>query len=110
MATQYTTACACPLMLQVASAWHLPRLYLTVVKQLLDRVSEERMPIVVPASAYISPSAIVNGTSAHGGAISQFRATQNEGDRIHMYRARGHLATIADMAKYLRMLSAAHLV
>jgi hypothetical protein len=78
-------------------------LYLTVVKQLLVQVTQDRMPMVVPAAAYIPPLAIVNGTSAHGGAISQFRAVQNEGHRIEVYRARGHLATIADMAQYLKV-------
>ena len=82
------------------SPYHLPRAYLTVLRE-LDR-RNIRIP-VIPAPTAVAPHTPVPETGA-----SAYDLVPGELKRIVMYTADGHVATPQDLARYLDWLWTVH--
>jgi hypothetical protein len=82
------------------SAYHLPRLYLTVLKELIR--SGVRVPLI-PVPAYFSPSASIPESGA-----STYDLVPGEMKRILTYMDKGWVATPEELEHYLHWLWSHH--
>jgi uncharacterized SAM-binding protein YcdF (DUF218 family) len=82
------------------SPYHLPRLYLTVLKELIK--SDVRLPMI-PVPVAVSPSALIAETG-----VPAYDLVPGEMKRILTYADQGWVATPEELREYLRWLWTQH--